>query len=823
MKLAEHRQFPKGVPDLLLYDCLVDDGVLLLQDGSLLAAWSFRGPDMASATHGEMAALSARFGAILRLGSGWMIHCDAIRSSTPEYPVASSFPDPITGLIDTERKQQFEREGSHFESEYFIALTYLPPSQAEEKVKGWMFEGEAKGKAPAQRALEHFQARISHFHEVFTSLFQAHRLRSRMRDYGFGHSIEEDELLRYVRRCVSGDDFPFARPEFPVYLNEVIATEDLTGGIAPRLGKKHLRVMAIDGFPRASYPGILGSLDALPMEYRWNTRAILLDPQEATAFLDKTRKKWRSKIRGWKDQIFRTQNGAVDQFAAEMTLDAEAAMSAASSGDVQFAHYTTSVVLMDENPDRLEDNVALVRKTIQNLGFSCREETVNCLEAWRGSLPGDGYCNVRRIVLHTLNLADMLPITSVWAGLKENPSALMPPHSPPLLYAATSGATPFRFNLHVGDLGHALMIGPPGMGKSTALALLAAQWFRYPNAHVFAFDKGFSLFVLNQAAGGAFYDIGGSKTPLSFCPLRNLETAEDLSWAVEYIEHLCILNGLEITPGYRNAITTAVRLLREAPRRTLTDLVATVQNLEVRQALDYYTISGAIGSLLDAEEDSLADSHFMVFEMESLLGYSEKAVSAVLLYLFRSVEKRLTGAPTLVLMDEAWVALRNDLFREKLRDWLKTVRKNNGAVLMATQNLSDIFNSPIKDVVLESCPTKILLANAEAGNEASRKFYESIGLNQREIEIIQTALPKRHYYVASALGRRLISLGIGKVALSFVGVSGVEERQAAQVFMERYPDNWQEEWLRHRGLADWAQWYAQNLAGPEEVPTLETV
>ena len=104
-------------------------------------------------------------------------------------------------------------------------------------------------------------------------------------------------------------------------------------------------------------------------------------------------------------------------------------------------------------------------KKIQNLGFACRLETINAVEAWRGSLPGDGYRNVRRVLLHTLNLADLLPITSVWAGLRENPSRLMPKHSPPLLFAATTGATPFRVNLHVADLGHTLMCGPSGRGQ----------------------------------------------------------------------------------------------------------------------------------------------------------------------------------------------------------------------------------------------------------------------------------------------------------------------------------------------------------------------
>ena len=171
--------------------------------------------------------------------------------------------------------------------------------------------------------------------------------------------------------------------------------------------------------------------------------------------LDMHRRKWRSKIRGWKDQIFKTHTGAIDIHAQEMTEDAEAAMGVATAGDVQFAQYSANVLCLDENRDRLHESTRAVMKTIQNLGFSCRLETINAVEAWRGSLPGDGYSNVRRVLLHTLNLADMLPTTSVWAGLRENPSALMPKHSPPLVFAATSGATPFRVNLQcVGSRPH---------------------------------------------------------------------------------------------------------------------------------------------------------------------------------------------------------------------------------------------------------------------------------------------------------------------------------------------------------------------------------
>jgi type IV secretion system protein TrbE len=812
--VIEHRRKASGLADLLLYDSLIDDGVLLLQDGALLAGWSFRGPDMASATHAEMAALSARLNSILRLGSGWLVQVDAIRSASPGYPDKGAFPDPITKLIDIEREQQFRSDHAHFETDYFLTVTYLPPEQTEEKIRGWMFDGQREFKSSAERSLDYFKGRVSSFEDIFSSLFQIRRLGRVETTDSHGWPVVHDDLLRFVHRCLTTLDHPIALPDVPAYLSDVLATQDFVAGIAPRVGRKHVRVVALDGFPRLSFPGILGALDVLPIEYRWHTRALLLDPEEARALLDKERRKWRGKIRGWKDQLMKTETGPLNLFAQEMATDAEEAMGVAASGDVHFCYYNTCVLVFDEDEGRCEESAALVVKTMQNLGFGCRLETINAVEAWRGSLPGDGYRNVRRVMLHTLNLADMMPITAVWAGLKSNPSPMMKSagkDAPPLLYAATSGATPFRFNIHVGDLGHTLMVGPPGAGKSTFLGLVTAQWFRYPHAQVFAFDKGYSLLCLTKAAGGDFYDIGGEKTQWAFCPLREIDTPSDVAWAVDWLEALCLLQGFTVTPRHRNAISEAVLLLQSSPTRTMTELVANVQDEGVREALQYYTLGGPMGHLLDAREDMLGSGRFLTFETEHLLNMGEKAVVAVLLYLFRHIEKRLDGTPTLVPLDEAWVYLRHPLFRERIREWLKTLRKFNGAVILATQNLSDIFNSPIKDVVLESCPTKVLLPNAEAGNPSSKEFYESIGLNEREIEIVQNSIPKRQYYVVSSIGRRLIALGLGGVALSFVGISSREERQLAEDAIHQYGSAWPVQWLRMRGLEDWATFLQHDL------------
>ena len=134
-------------------------------------------------------------------------------------------------------------------------------------------------RSAASEALARFQSKMESFEDVFRCLFPAERLRQVRADDEYGFPRTDDELLRYIRRSITGEDYRYAVSVLPVYLNDALASADFVGGIEPRIGNRHIRVIAIDGFPPMSYPGILGVLDSLPIEYRWNTRAILMDPQ----------------------------------------------------------------------------------------------------------------------------------------------------------------------------------------------------------------------------------------------------------------------------------------------------------------------------------------------------------------------------------------------------------------------------------------------------------------------------------------------------------------------------------------------------------------
>jgi type IV secretory pathway VirB4 component len=287
------------------------------------------------------------------------------------------------------------------------------------------------------------------------------------------------------------------------------------------------------------------------------------------------------------------------------------------------------------------------------------------------------------------------------------------------------------------------------------LALIAAQFRRYEHAQIFAFDKGKSLYPLTKAAGGDHYEIGaGEGTALAFCPLAELSTDSDRAWAAEWVETLVAMQGVTITPDHRNAIARQIGLLADARGRSLSDFVSGVQMREIKTALQHYTVDGPMGQLLDAEEDGLTLGSFQTFEVEELMNMGERNLVPVLLYLFRRIEKRLTGAPSLIILDEAWLMLGHPMFRDKIREWLKVLRKANCAVVLATQSISDAEQSGIIDVLKESCPTKICLPNGAARESGTREFYDRIGFNERQIEIVATAVPKREYYVASPEGRR---------------------------------------------------------------------
>ena len=821
LALREFRNRVRGLPDLLDFALMPEDGIVQTKSGGLMASWYFRGRDTQSATHIELANISSQLNGVLcKLEGGWMLHCDAIRRQASDYPENGAFPDRTSYIIEEERKQQFMAEGQHFESVYALTLTWFPPEAVKRKVAAMMYEtgdasiAKAKEPALAERALMNFKKAIQDFEAVFEGLFPSTRRMRAVRTYDENdNEVVFDEQLQYYEYCISGINRPVRLPSCPMYLDAIIGGYDFYGGNMPRVGDKYIAVISLTGFAQESYPGIMSGLNDLSLEYRWSTRFIFHETYAARNLLEKIRKKWMQKQRGLKDQIFQTAKGPLDIDAVQMTADTEEAIGEAESNLVKYGNYTTCLVLMGEDHTQLLEDARKVQTAIMNAGFGARVEEPNAVEAFLGSIPGNHFANVRRPLMHTLNLSDMLPITSIWAGEEHNPCRYFPERSPALAYAATTGSTPFRVNLHVGDVGHSLLLGKTRGGKSTALAFMMAQWLRYPNSRIFAFDKGYSMYVLTKACGGQHYDLGGDRSGLSFCPLYDLETDTDLATAAEWVTGCMEIQKVAVNAERRNHITEALKELAVGTDHSLTKFQALLQDKEMRAAMEPYTLKGAMGRLLDSKENTVSLTRFVTFELDSLMRMGESNYAPLLLYIFTQIERQLKGAPTFVPVDEAWLAFKIGIFKEKLEEWSRTWGKKNASLMLATQNMDDALNSDLSAVLLQNFPCKIFLPNPEAEKPVFVPIYQEFGINERERQIIATATERRHYYYTSPLGRRLFSFGFGGVALSFIGAGGLEDIERCDRFQEDYGQDWPAEWLRSRHLGEWAEfWKRTELA-----------
>ena len=378
------------------------------------------------------------------------------------------------------------------------------------------------------------------------------------------------------------------------------------------------------------------------------------------------------------------------------------------------------------------------------------------------------------------------------------------------LFDTISNDRIFHFNNKVDkDVGHTLIIGPTGKGKSVMLGTIVLNFMKYESVYlddrknfqksgsqVFIFDKGASSKVLTMASGGKFYDLD-SENHMAFQPLRNIDKTRDLEFAMDWVmglieqedEHLArdVENRKEVYDGL-----LSLSKMEEPKKRTITNLVKLIQAPKLKEALRVYSQEGIYGSYFDNNDDVMEDANFMTFEMGKIME-KPKVLLPVLEYLFHRIETEKLGKdiPTLVVLDECWVFLRHERMKAKIEEWLKVLRKANASVVFATQSLSDIEKSSIATTIKDACMTKIFLPNENALSTHS-KIYEGYNLSQVAIATIDRAYGQRQYLYNSKYGTRLFELNLSKLELAYVGagddISKAMIEKLSNTYMEQYPE-----------------------------------
>ena len=806
-----------GLSDLLLYAKMVDDGVILQTDGSFLSSFWFKGSDLETSTDEELAILSSQINTAFNLlSSGWLFHIDTLRHKALDYTKSdkSFFPDATSRLIDNERRKIYQDEGNHYENAYAISFTFRPTVDFGSRLGLFFRKNEEGSTYDYTHYLNEFKNKLSEIIELLTKQINLVQMNS-------------SEILSYISWCITGETIVLKTPlKYGIFLKHLLASHDLYGGENPKIGDNHIKAITVSGFPSESYPGILDKLNYLDFEYRWSTRFIFLSQYEGNRIIDKISNLWYQKRISASDTIKMSlsidSNVKINQNSDANYHDAESAKSMNDSGDVKFGFYTATVIVMDKNHLDANHKADQVRNLFRSLGFQSQVEKIHSIEAYLGTLPGYSYANVRKWLIHTLNISDIMPSTAIWSGLDYNPCSFYPENSPPLFFAGTTGCTPLRLSLHVADNGHTLILGPTGSGKSTLLNFIIAQHLRYKNARVFVFDKNKSSLPLCYGCNGNFFDIGSASNNIYFQPLANLETDLDFDFAANWLEELCILNGLadKFNDNHRLAIRKALILMQqETPQRRRTisyfrhlvqdydqSIAAILDNFSQEQRALYETSSsstGLVNKIFDASDNVLSFGNFNVFEMGKLMDMGDKVIIPALRYLIHVISKQFDNAlPTLIVFDESFIFFKHPLFRERIIEWIKTVRKFNVAIVFATQEMADLMKySDLNSALKTNCATKIFLPNRKASSAEIFDQYRAHDLNKKQIDLIAHGV-RGDYFYFSDLGNRHFSLELNKnqATYAFVARTSQQDINDAIKIKAQHHNNFGYAWLNHCGI-----------------------
>lgn len=787
---------------------ITKDSLVFNKDGSLQLTFAYRPPDIESATFEELQYQTAQLNNIFRrFGRGWAVWMESQRRKSDSY-ISATYSTPIMERFEAERKSYFS-SGVHYENYYYITIYYNSfTSEVDNllnKVKSFFITNSSDSRKAAEKELaDHimvFSQHVETMYSLIGSLFPGSKL------------LTPDETLTYLHYLVSDTYHPVKVPDPAMPLDYYLYDSDLSGQWNPRIGNKHIRIVSIRDYSNKTDPGIFDEINNLNFEYRYVTRLQFLDKLDARNVMKDLEQKWDQKqktfIQMVYEEISKKETTKIDRTAVENADLIADGVVYLDQDDVGFGYYTLTIVVADEEEEKAIAKSGEVKKIINKRGFTAIVEGANSVEAWFSSLPGMFFHNVRRAIVSTVNMAHMTPVSDIWPGDKINKHL----QGPPLIYCDTENSIPFRLSLHDGDVSHVAIVGPTGTGKSVLLNTLEAYFTKYNGARLFIFDKSASSRAITAAMGGNFYNLGLEEDEISFQPLALIHDEIERSWAAEWLNSYLKLEKYPVNPSSKDMIWKALCSLAELPmeQRTISIFSGIVQDQDIRQALIPLTKDGSFGKLFDSNKDRFGEGNWQVFEMEALMNIPS-IVPATLDYLFHRIESQLKEkpadgepwSPAMIILDECWLYLKNEIFSAKIREYFKDMRKKNCGIVIATQNLSDIMaNQDFADTIINNCPTKIFLPNQYATNETNLRLYKLFGLNEAQIKIIKEARPKHDYYISQGGHCRKFQLALQGTEMTILAATSKEDQAKITEILREFPKGeFVKHWLSYKGVSD---------------------
>jgi type IV secretion system protein VirB4 len=753
-----------------------NERTFLTKSGDLGVVLRVQGVDYESLDHDDQDYAVKRLEAALKsFGHGFHIYQYLVKTSRPEIPFAH-YDDPVVeAAIDQRRTFFAAKQDSLYQVEIYyvillegsrskrgigpaLAMLFSDPAGAWNELGGQF--SQAKMKTLLRSQIESCLGRLEQRVDAFS-----HQLA----DFVQIAVLGKEDQFTFFRRLLNYDAPRIeGRPQSTQFLDYQVANSDIEAERDHlRVGQHLVRVLTMKESIIETKPLVLDELLKIPASFTVCTEWIPLPQDKARKEVAKRRRHFNISKTGFVSQL---GNDATKTNPRDVLVDESKQADIENLGDClrvlgegqSLGDFSLSIVLHAQSLSELDQLAGEFQRVFTAADGSLFNETYNQLNAYFSTIPGNYAVNLRRLYLLNSNYADLSFLFTILPGEKHNAHL----NAEYLAVLETDNSTPYFLNLHNGEVAHTLILGMTGSGKSYLASFILQNAQKY-QPQTYIFDIGGSFESLTNIFGGTYLNVGQESRDFTINPFSLPPTKENLQFLFSLFRVL-----IEGSDGHYRLDFKEERKLWEAVERTyvLEPEQRTLSNFanivgELKERLHRWTKAGQYGFVFDNPEDTLSFSRFQTFNFAGW-GDAPEALEPLLFYVLHRASNEISDPKKLAtfklfLLDEAWLFIKNETIRSYIVQAQKTWRKHNAAMVLATQSLKELEESGMLQIVSESCPTKIFLANPEMNRDLYRDAFH---LNDTELELIAGLVPPGQMLIRKAQSSKKVHLNVDSVS-----------------------------------------------------------
>jgi type IV secretion/conjugal transfer VirB4 family ATPase len=577
--------------------------------------------------------------------------------------------------------------------------------------------------------------------------------------------LDKNEAFRVLKRILNFDPekLELARLKHDTFLDYYLpesAVECHRGYL--RVDDYYIKVLTLKEPSSQSFPLIFKRLLEVEANYYVATEWKKEDSGKMRRIIQTKRRHFHNTKRSFTSQVSLndapTQDVLLDDSKESQVRELGEGVKEIELHGNYFGEFSLTVVIYDLDLAKVDRACADFYKVFSVHDAQLYEEKYNLLNAFLAAVPGNHVFNLRRLYLLNTNYADFSFLFTLHSGAPRNEHL----RAEYLAVLETNHHTPYFLNLHYRDVAHTMILGRTGAGKSFLVNFLATNLQKYA-PHTFIFDLGGSFESLTQLFSGSYVRVGLESSDFTINPFSLSPTKENLDFLALFVKVLLQgQQGVELDPATERELFHQIENLYsvDPSLRTLSVLGNTLGR-DVALRLSKWTRGGQFGFLFDNAEDTISFSRFQCFDFQRMSQYPD-LLEPLLFYILHRAnavisDRQISSVFKAFFIDEAWVFLKNPSIQRYVVEALKTWRKHNAAMILSTQSLDELKRSDILDVIIESCATKIFLANPDMDRELYRRQFH---LNENEVALVANLIPKQQFLIKTPELAKIANLNV---------------------------------------------------------------